>query len=549
MKSFKTLSALAKNQPVYENISAAKAFMMKAYADAKRIRTVNELTPEQKAEALENPDYKAIIQMIGNDHGFAYAFVKFRFTHKASLDDIKQLYDKLKADPNIKQQLPMPIDNYANSEKVNGVNSFEALNDAIHAVERKRTAKWIIDELPGDLRRAVRAAGNEVIQKLLNIAVSLNDQGEEVKQRLLAKSRAFNDVETFVEFAENYAKGYSNSDITSKMELIEELEPEAGILYADDRFLMLSARTEKAQKDLCSVANWCINRGSFNNASYGGGAIQINTFDFGRASTDPLHLLGTTISYDGRVTYSHDINDHSVVKSSDPAEHFRQHGYPEAMIRVLMKTLPVEAVIKKVVTSLQLDSKKPLQIFEEIVKSSYQINTEDNDAATKVIMSILMERIAPLITKEEIFEKYMKLGVLSTFSAKLFNTLLKDIEPAKKEAVIDKNVETYEFLTKMAAKAASANNAVLARVLASKDEIFQILNQGLNESVAMAEPATKPTIAPPTIKPSTPSRPSPIPTKRPAVSPQPKAEAEEVANRFLSILAQKGIDPKTFIKK
>lgn len=547
MKSFKTFENLIQSKLVMENISAAKAFMMKRLADRLRVRTVNELTDEQKADALNDAAYKAIIEMIGNDHGLAFAFVKFHFVHRASLEDLKSFYDTLKADPGLKNQLPMSIEQFANSETVNGVNSFEALNDALHKIELKRKSKWIIDELPGDIRRQVRAAGPEEQQKLLNVATILNDQGEEVKKRLLAKSRAFSDAATFIEFAENYAKGYSNSDITSKMEKIEELEPEAGILYADDRFLMLSARTEKAQKDLCSVANWCINRGSFNNASYGGGAIQINTFDFGRAATDPLHLLGTTISYEGRVTYSHDINDHSVVKSSDPAEHFRQHGYPEAMIRVLMKTLPIEAVIKKVVTNLQLDRKRPIEIFEEIVKSSYSINTEDNAAATKVIMAILLERIAPSISKDEIFDKYMKLGVLSEFSANLFNTLLGNIEPAKKQQIIEKNRETYDFLKRMAQKNSSAGNAVLQRVLASEEKVFQLLNQAANESMVMAEP--KPVVAPPTTKPQTPSRPSPIPTKKPSVSPQPKAEADEVVNRFLEILADRNIDPKTFIKK
>jgi hypothetical protein len=77
------------------------------------------------------------------------------------------------------------------------------------------------------------------------------------------------------------------------------------------------------------------------------------------------------------------------------------------------------------------------------------------------------------------------------------------------------------------------------------------LDQGITEAVAMAEPAVKPnpTIAPPTTKPSTPSRPSPIPTKKPAVEPVPKAEAEDVIKRLESELQKSGMDLKTLISK
>jgi hypothetical protein len=553
MKKFDSLKSLIKTASVFENISGAKAYMLKWYAAKNRIQP-NTMTDDDKREALNTEKYKEIIQLIGNAHGYAMSFVKFHFEHGATIEQLKELIQMLVADGSIQRVLPRPIDQYAatpKGERINGVNPFEALMDDIRNIEVRRGAKWIIDELPGDLRRSFRTLPEEEQQKLLNVATLLNDQGEEVKKRLLAKARAFSTIAEFITFAENYVKGYSNNDIASKMAKIEELEPEAGILYADDKYLMLSARTEKAQKDLCSVANWCINRGSFNNASYGGGAIQINTFDFTKSATDAYHLIGTTISYDGQVTYSHDINDRSVKTTSDPVEHFRKFGYPEQMIRVLMATLPVEAVIKRVVTDLQLDRRSPVDIFEDIIKSSYTVNTENNEAATKVIMSILMERLVPIMSKQDMMSKYLKLGAISEFSSKLFNVLFKDATPEERERVLAKNEEIYRLLHTIEARGATKLSQAMKNIIDAKAKVKQILDQGITEAVAMAEPAVKPrpTIAPPTTKPSTPSRPSPIPTKKPAVEPVPKAEAEDVINRLEAELQKAGMDLKTLISK
>lgn len=553
MKNINSLQNLIKTASIFENISGAKAYMIKRFASRKRVAP-EQLTDQDKATALEDNDYRAIIQLIGQSHGYAMAFVKLRFEHGATIDQLKELFDLLVSDSNLARQLQMGVDQYASTPKgetINGVNPFEALMDDIRKIEVRRKAKWVVDELPGNLRRGFREASPENQQRLLNAATMINDLGVEVRKRLLAKARAFSTIDEFIEFAVNYVKGYSNNDIATKMAKIEELEPEAGILYADDKYLMLSARTEKAQKDLCAVANWCINRGSFNNASYGGGAIQINTFDFTKDATDPNHLIGTTISYDGRVTYSHDINDRNIKTTADPAEHFRKFDYPEQMIRVLLSTLPIEAVVKKVVTDLQLDKKKPVEIFEDIIKSSYYVDTQNNEAATKVIMSILMERLAPVMEREAILSKYLKLGAISEFSAKLFNVLLNDATQAERDQVFAKNEEIYALLNTIKNRGNTNLSAAMQNVLSAKDAVVDILQRGVTEAVAMAEPAVKPrpTTAPPKTRPNTPSRPSPIPTKKPAVEPVPKAEAEDVVKRLFAEAEKMGINVKTIIKK
>ena len=415
--------------------------------------------------------------------------------------------------------------------------------DEFTKIETRRKSKWILNELPGNLRRAARELPKEDLQRLFNAATIMNDLGEEVKVRLLKKAKAFTDPIDFIVYAESYVKGYLNSDVQSKIDKLEELEPEGSVIYADDRYLMLSARTEKAQKELCSVASWCINRGSFNNSSYGGGAVQINTFDFGLPPTDPHHLIGTTISYDGKVTYSHDINDKSVKSTDDITKHFNQFGYPEKLIKTLITVFPIEAMIKKVITELNLDKKSPIQVLESVIKASYKVNPEDDQESARVILNILMERIAPAVKEEEIIALYMKFGVMSIFAAKLFNMLLPNVNPQTRAEVIQ-NAKAILDEIKGYASTGLFKYPQLLNAVKSEPKILELLGESIVNEFYAAEPAIKEPVTKPKVTP----RPGPIPTKKPSVNPEPSATAEDVVNVFLAELKKLGTTPKEFLK-
>jgi len=525
-----------------ENVQAAKQYMLKRFAQAKGIE-VSQITPEDQARVFANEDYKKVLQLIQPLPGYAATFVRFRFDHRVSFEQLQQLLDKIKANSQFLGELSIPIIEFPNQERVNGVPAFEALMDEFNQIETRRKAKWILNELPGNLRRAARELPKEDLQRLFNAATIMNDLGEEVKVRLLKKAKAFTDPMDFVVYAENYVKGYLNSDVQSKINKLEELEPEGSVIYADDRYLMLSARTEKAQKELCSVANWCINRGSFNQRQYGGGAVQINTFDFGLPPTDPHHLIGTTISYDGKVTYSHDINDHSVKTTDDITKHLEKFGYPEKMIKTLLTVFPIEAMIKKVITELNLDKKSPIQVLDSVIKASYKVNPEDDQESARVILNILMERIAPAVKEEEIIALYMKFGVMSIFSAKLFNMLLPNIDPQTRAEIIQ-NAKAILDEIKGYASTGLFKYPQLLNAVKSEPKIIELLGESIVNEFYAAEPAIKE----PTTKPRVTPRPGPIPTKKPSVKPEPSATAEDVIKRFEMELKKLGTTPKEFLK-
>jgi hypothetical protein len=426
-----------------ENVQAAKQYMLKRFAKSKKIE-VSAITPEDQAKIFANEDYKRVLELVQVNPGFTSMFVKFRFDHNISIEELAQLFEKIKANDKFLAELSMPIIEFPNQEEVNGVPPFEALMDEFNQIETRRKAKWIINVLPGDLRRAARELPKEDLQRLYNAATIMNNLGDEVKIRLIKKAKAFTNPMDFVQYTEDYAKGYLNSDVQSKIDKLEDLEPEGSVIYADERYLMLSARTEKAQKELCSIANWCINRGSFNDRQYAGGAVQINTFDFGLPPTHPNHLIGTTISYEGNVTYSHDINDSNVRRSDDIATHFKQFGYPDRLINTLIRVFPMESAIKKLITELSMDKKQPIEILEFVIKSSYQA-TSKNDIRDNTIVDIITTRMSS--QKSEILDIYMKYGIMSILSAKLFNSLLgKSIDEETKSAIMEKTQKIFGML-------------------------------------------------------------------------------------------------------
>jgi hypothetical protein len=426
-----------------ENVQAAKQYMLKRFAKSKKIE-VSAITPEDQAKIFANEDYKRVLELVQASPGYTSMFVKFRFDHNISIEELAQLLEKIKANDKFLAELSMPIIEFPNQAEINGVLPFEALMDEFNQIETRRKAKWIINELPGDLRRAARELPKEDLQRLYNAATIMNNLGDAVKIRLLKKSRAFDNPMDFVQYTEDYAKGYLNSDVQSKIDKLEDLEPEGSVIYADERYLMLSARTEKAQKALCSIANWCINRGSFNDRQYAGGAVQINTFDFGLPPTNPNHLIGTTISYEGNVTFSHDINDKSVRRSDDIATHFKQFGYPDKLINTLIRVFPMESAIKKLITELSMDKKQPIEILEFVIKSSYQ-STSKNDIRDNTIVDIITTRMSD--QGQEILDIYMKYGIMSILSAKLFNSLLgKTIDAETKSAIMEKTQKIFGML-------------------------------------------------------------------------------------------------------
>ena len=430
-----------------ENIKAAKAELIKRYAEKHRIE---EITPEIEQKATEDRAYNKIREIVKNNDGYVYAFLLFWLDHEASFNALEELYAKIKDNAGSLNSLPMTIEEYSKQDRVNGVNSFLALMDQFHNIEERRKYRWIIDKVNGDLRRSIKSMSLENIDRLCQAAKLIDkadtdagdftdpETGKKTNNRisLLVKSNAFKDGLTYLTWVEEMADGVSNSELSSKVAALRSLQPEAGILYNSNGYLAMSIRTEHAQKELCSVANWCINRGSW--GSYGGktDALQFNIFNFNLPVTNPLHITGTTINGEGRISDSHDKNDTTIVKDSDPSTHFIKLGYPKDLVDAVVDTIPRETTIKNIVTGLKINSDSPINLLLTLVKSTYTVNLNVEAEVRKIILEIVKDQLSKKLSRGEVFDLFIKYGVLSTFSAKILNVLIPTLSDNEKDELL-----------------------------------------------------------------------------------------------------------------
>jgi hypothetical protein len=489
-----------------ENIAAAKSFMQREYAKKKKIDP-KDLTPEEREQALDNRGYKEILKLIGDKHGYASAFVKFHFEQGVPINlpgradgdgeirDLASLFNLMITKKHVVSRIPMNIDQYAASDEINGVSGFEALTDAIRTIERADGAKWFTDRLPKKSRDGFRSMSPEDKNRVINAAYALEDLGKEVTERLLSKIKAMDSwtIDQVMDYTNNYLSGYSNLEMKKKMDEIAELEPGAGVLYFDDKYLAITVRTDKAQRALCSIANWCINRGSFNNyAGEGsrGKGIQVNIFDYTKDPTDPYFLTGTTISNDGRVTDSHDINDRSIKKGTEPGVHFKGLGYPQDMVDDLVKGIPIEIATKKILDSL--GTANALEMIRNLIQLrkgliAGRVSDDIWGKALQISSDIIKEDSD--IKVSTIIQRFKESGIVTENGLVVFKALAGDAytrEDAK--AIIEmseRNFNNMVYLLELydegliSNKSSDINQDAIRETIKNKDEVLAKLKEEL----------------------------------------------------------------------
>jgi len=493
MSGILNFSQWASSTVLNENVQAAKRELTKRYAEK---HGIEEITPEIEQKAIDNKYYAKIREILKGGDGYVYAFTLFHLDHRATLGDLEELYKKIKENSGSLGSLPMSVEEYAKQETVNGVNPFEALMDQFHNIEERRKYRWIIDKVNGDLRRSIKSMAPEKIDRLFKAAKLIDEADEEAgdyidpetgkpsnnRISLLKKSNAFNDGDKFLVWVEEMADGVSNSEISAKVNALRAIQPEAGIIYNKGGYLVMSVRTEKAQKELCSIANWCINRGAW--GTYGGrtGSLQFNIFNFNLMVTDPMHITGTTIYASGQVHTAHDKNDDYIQKSTDPEKHFAGLGYPEDLITSVMSSMETEYTIKNIVADLGIDTSKPADLLSMLVKSTYKINLDVEENIRNIIVGIIRDQLSTKLSKSEVMELYMKFGVLSTFSAKILNVLVPNMTDEEKKKLLDNNDRMINDpgrgLKAILARMGRGAYPQLAKAVDTEEEIKDIISSG-----------------------------------------------------------------------
>ena len=490
---------------LYEStLKDAKFYMEKIYAKKEKIE-IKDLTQDQKFEALKNPAYQEIRKMLEekNQLGYAFLFVKFHFemrvpigTNYPKIDQI-DLGDSLEVDPNKIQiadlktllvvlsekkntiaKLPNPVPKYSTME-----DGFENLIDDIRGVAREERAKWLIDRLYGPARDGYRKATKGERSELINAAYALEDlgldkEGEPISNRFLSYIKDYKDFtyQQFMVKLNQFLSSHKNLEANKKAKEVLSLEPEAGIIYNNDGYLVLSIRTEQAQIKLCSLGSWCINRGWWNRYA-GKTGLQINIFDFNRDVSDSMFLVGTTIKYEGfRITDCQDMTNQSVRRSSDVSENFTRLGYPKSLVDTLVKALPIEVAIKGILDEMELIDKDKIILFLLGLDKGKQknfINQASFDKMISIILDVL--ETGNRVTKNEILNHCKEYGLVGASNLRIFDLIFKPGEYTNQDIqkIYDSTLDGLEQVEFMINWGKKTKNTVK-----DLDEIQKIVKEG-----------------------------------------------------------------------
>lgn len=499
MSNILSFSNWASADVLNENVQRAKKYLIDQYVEENGL---SEVTPEDEVKALDIPIYKQIRELLKDNDGYVYAFVKFAIDHNAPFTapnngmSLTKLYSLIREYAGSLNTLPMSIEEYAMStEPINGVDSFEALMDAFSKIELRKKHRWVIDKVNGTLRRSIKTMSPAEIDRLYKAAEIIDrvdstigefedpETGKKTNnQRLiLIKSNAYSDGQVYLKALEDTAQGIFNSNIIDKIEEVKKVSPEASVIYADGRYLAIAVRTERAQRELFKIVHiaWCINdRGLWNN--YGGkpDALQYNIFDFDKNINDKLYLVGNTVGFDGVLRNCHDRNDDPILKTSNWGNNLKQLGYPDELIESLTGSVVSEASIKPLVTGLGLNSSDLSTLLLTVIKASYSRDVESDPEIKKILSNIIKNQILNKLADDKIIEIYSKNGIFTPFSARVLNTLVPNISDSEKNQILEKNNMSINSLKKIVDHLGPEYNIQATSIVNNAEEIKEIIISG-----------------------------------------------------------------------
>jgi hypothetical protein len=520
-------------QALNENVQAAKAYMISKFSKKKG----QPLSKEDEVKILANPDYQEIKNNILPDNGgWLPAFLRFHFEQGVSLENLVTLRDDLVRYKSFLGALPMTVDQYAKmvniprkerikklednlerateagddkwisdienqikaiqSEDVSDARpGIERLQDELRYIEKEREARWLIDGLPAraasalgkpvNLRDEYRNADKDLKDKVVNIGslITKSENSEATKERFLKKVSSYNSLERLADFGDSFVKSLGSS-IDKLSQQAESLYPGVAIMYEDNQYIALSLRSESAQKELCSAANWCINRGSF--WSYAKGNVQLNIFNFDLPQTNRYFLVGITITPNGIVSTSHDVNDARISNNNENYAAFLQRlGYPEKMIDQIKDLFNREIQLKKITDQIYSSNRMDTALGE-IIQSSYKYTDDPNFQVLKTTFyEILNQELNLGKVNRDIFKsifyrmegKDIKgTGIVNSVALELFRTIFPD-----PDSTYMKNVALRTQAAFKSAQDLKDNPANMERLAKSRPDIPKWVDNVLSE--------------------------------------------------------------------
>lgn len=415
-QSFRTFFDI---EPLMENVQDAKSYLIKRYAEKTNTKA-SDIDDETKKNITNNPKFLEIKDLMDKNKmpGNTLPFLMFRIDQGATIDQMEEIIELLKDNKNNLNSLPMTIIEYAKIDRKNKGNKeengddhrpgWEILRDDLSNIERKRKLKNFIDRLTPRMKEYVtKKASTKQLEKLEEISSQLklmpkSDEGREAWDsffypdlgvlndfgKVKGRMGSYDDIQTYAEYkdpskaldgiifdAEQFIEKWGE-DEDATIARIKDIGPQAGIIYAKDGFLIMSARTPDAQRLVCSETGWCI-RTDTTFWSYSTGRVQINVINNNIPTSEENSLVGITTNKNGTVHVEYNRPNRRVsypgggsYTGKPASELLKRIGVPQEGIEAFEKKFPTEADIKIALELFFRDSEKltPTDIITSLLK-------------------------------------------------------------------------------------------------------------------------------------------------------------------------------------
>jgi hypothetical protein len=453
------------NESIFENVQAAKDFMIKMQADVSK-KAVSDLKPEEKEKALKHPNFEKIKKMLMKNPGWTLAFTRFHFLEGASIEQLQELFDDLMARRQVLNKLPQPVEAYSKpeGEDTSGEDKrpgYERLSDDIIILDRKQKLKKFYNEMNSAQKKMFDNASAEQISKMTEIANQFDAKGSDAFKEFVKYISRYKDIDTLIsaaeEFVSQYGKGFNELFAT-----IQELGPQVGVMYNKDGYFIFSTRSQDAIKKLCGDASWCIVSSTNYFWNYSEGRVQMNAYNFNVPITDPLSLIGMTVNKGGSIHAAYDRPNSSISRMGGTyQEILKNAGFPQEAISQVEKKFQDEVNIKLVLEkffkeSQGWDDRKVISSLISVTRGVAKgiVSEDDWEQISGAVSSIILN--SQDISVESLLKAFKNNGIYSEAGWKVFDTLvgdkytkedMKDIQKSTEEGlevlqtIIDRNAQ------------------------------------------------------------------------------------------------------------
>lgn len=372
MNKIKSFHGFFEVAPLMENIQAAKDYLIKKYAEKKKVKP-SELSDEEKKEILMDRKFIEIKNLLDKQPGYVFPFLVFYIEQKAHIEELEEILTYLTRFKGQLSELSMPVGDFTKvvPDDEDHRPGYERLGDELRNIERRRKLKEFYNELTPRMKKAFNRASKEELDELTTISNQLKGLKDVVDDEGIVKNawktfaktmKKYDHVELYPQYSDekvalrdiirdalDHIKTWGQ-DENALLKSLKELGPKAGILYSKGGYIAMSARTPEAQRAVCADTNWCIRTDS-TFWSYGKGRVQINILNKKLPITNDLSLIGMTVNPDGTIHTDADRPNHRLRDKN--GNYFRNYidalrglGYPEDLISGVQSKFEKECDIK-----------------------------------------------------------------------------------------------------------------------------------------------------------------------------------------------------------